>query len=796
MNKVYLIGNAHIDPVWLWNWQEGFAEVRSTFRSALDRMKEFKDFKFTSACSAYYMWIEKCDSEMFKEIQERVKEGRWCITGGMFVQPDCNIPSGESFARHALVSQRYFKEKFGLTAKIGYNVDSFGHNANMPQILKNSGMNSYTFMRPYAHEKELPSHLFDWESVDGSRVRACRIPFYYNIDLSSFSAFYEIEKLAEQKPAMAFYGVGNHGGGPTVRLLNEMNKRLGDNFVYSTPDEYFDDTKEIEVDTIKGELQDYSKGCYSAHHQTKATNRKAENMMYSAEVSSLISAKLVNAEYPSGEYTKAWRNILFNQFHDIICGTSIRETYEDSANMYGESMSIAKRETFLALSQISWNIDTIGNENVEIYKNGGATAAWRNIGESGTPVVIFNPLPFWINEIINVRDLPTCVTDNAGNLVPSQRVRDSKTKYDEKHKNIFLASVPPMGYSVYRLHFNNEAAMKTSVKALNYVIENDILKVSFDRISGEICEVLDKKSDRYIIKSSSYVVLKDDDSDTWGHDVSCFGSVSEKAELLSIKVTENGPVRATIRTIQKVGNTEVIRDYSLVHGSDEINVHVKVDFHDKHKILKIGIPLNSKNCRAYCDIPFGFEEVEANGVEHVTGSWVAISGESSTLGVVTDSVYAFDACDNVLSLTLLRGCMYAEHMWNGDFGRDEFCEYMEQGEHEFDYRIFPYTSPSDAAKRGQRLNCMPVNIVETFHKGDLNTSFSAIDISAENIVVTALKKHEDSDAYVLRCYEADNVPVRVKFCVFDTEFEANFRNNEIKTFVIKDGQCYETDFIE
>ena len=136
MKKVHLIGNAHLDPVWLWQWQEGFAEIKATFRSALDRMKEFDDFKFTSACSAYYMWIEKSDKKMFEEIKERVKEGRWNIVGGWFVQPDCNMPSGESFARHALISQRYFKEKFGVTAKTGYNVDSFGHNGNLPQILK------------------------------------------------------------------------------------------------------------------------------------------------------------------------------------------------------------------------------------------------------------------------------------------------------------------------------------------------------------------------------------------------------------------------------------------------------------------------------------------------------------------------------------------------------------------------------------------------------------------------------------------------------------------------------------
>lgn len=136
MKKLYLIGNAHLDPVWMWRWQEGFAEIKATFKSALDRMNEFEDFKFTSACACYYQWVEKNAPDMFDEICKRVKEGRWEIAGGWYIQPDCNIPSGESFARQGLYSQRYFREKFGKIAKTGYNVDSFGHNGNLPQILK------------------------------------------------------------------------------------------------------------------------------------------------------------------------------------------------------------------------------------------------------------------------------------------------------------------------------------------------------------------------------------------------------------------------------------------------------------------------------------------------------------------------------------------------------------------------------------------------------------------------------------------------------------------------------------
>ena len=203
--KVHLIGNAHIDPVWLWRWQAGYAEIKATFRSALDRMKEFPDFIFTSACAAYYKWVEENAPEMFEEIKQRITEGRWVIVGGWWLQPDCNIPSGESFVRQGLYSQRYFNEKFGIMAKTGYNVDSFGHNGMLPQILKKSGMDYYVFMRPGDHEKDLPGNLFWWESADGSRVMAYKIPFSYGNWSGKHSddplrhKTLEVKKLAEEQ---------------------------------------------------------------------------------------------------------------------------------------------------------------------------------------------------------------------------------------------------------------------------------------------------------------------------------------------------------------------------------------------------------------------------------------------------------------------------------------------------------------------------------------------------------------------------------------------------------------------
>ena len=212
---LHMIGNAHIDPVWLWQWQEGFHEVQATFRSALDRMKEFPEFKFVASSAVFYQWVEDNDPEMFAEIKQRVFEGRWGIVGGWWIEPDCNIPCGESFVRQGLYGQRFFKSRFGVTASVGYNIDSFGHHGMLPQILKKSGLPYYVFMRPDLHEKELPGRVFWWESDDGSQVLTLRLPSPYgtwgpNIDSHIQYCASEIKEPLQEM--VCFYGVGDHGG--------------------------------------------------------------------------------------------------------------------------------------------------------------------------------------------------------------------------------------------------------------------------------------------------------------------------------------------------------------------------------------------------------------------------------------------------------------------------------------------------------------------------------------------------------------------------------------------------------
>lgn len=796
MKKIHLIGNAHLDFVWQWQWQEGFAEIKATFRSALDRMNEFPDYNFTSACSFYYMWIEKSDPKMFEEIRQRVKEGRWNIVGGWCVQPDCNAPDGESFARHALISQRYFKEKFGVTAKTGYNVDSFGHNGGLPKILKNSGMSNYVFMRPMKNEKTLPQSLFKWESADGSSVTTYRIPYFYNIDNTRFEVFEQIKDMNENTDMMAFFGIGNHGGGPTIELLDRMSRELGKEYVHSTPDRYFEAVKGETLPVVKDDLQFHAKGCYSACTSIKSGNRYAESAMLDAEKFSVLSNKLAETQYPSKEFDQGWKNILANQFHDILGGCSVREAYTDAAYVHGETMSIAMRSSNFALQQISWNIDTMDGKELKAYKlTNKPSAIWTCEENIGTPVVVFNPLAYPIKKVVTIREVPLYITDDKGNEIPCQKVRDSKTDGDSKFGCAFVAEVPALGYRTYRMYFKSEGsnALKNEFIYTNCSVENPYVKIEFDENSGEIKSIFDKTGKGELLSSHTQTVFVDETHcDTWAHDIKEFKDVVGTFEKGEVKLIETGPVRAVIRSKMSLFGTTIIRDYAVEAGSGTVYVKAKIDFHEKHKMLKFNIPVKVTNPKAFCKIPYGFISRPTDGTEQPCGSWVAMTDENGGAVVANDSKYSFAADKNVLSLTVMRGAIYLDHFGN----RDEFCEYMDQGEHFFEYSISPFESFSKAERVAALINSKPQTVMETFHHGKLGTNYSGIKISADNIAVTAIKKHEDSNAVVLRCYEADGKDTKSTFNVFGTEFEACFGHNEVKTFVISGKGAEEVDFME
>ena len=809
--KIYLIGNAHLDPVWQWVWQEGFAEVKATFRSALDRMKEFPDYKFTSACSSYYMWIEKSDKEMFEEIKMRVKEGRWCIVGGQFIQPDCNLPSGESFARHSLISQRYFKEKFGVYAKTGYNVDSFGHNGNMPLILKNSKMDNYVFMRPGKHEKELPQSYFKWRSKDGSEVYTFRILDAYGSGLAEIYMPFldnlkELPKSDEPSDLMGFYGIGNHGGGPTIELLKWMEDNLGEEFIYSTPDEFFEKAKHNELPVIEDDLQFHAKGCYSAISKIKADNRRCETEVLAAEKYSVLSKELMGTPYPKSELTRAWHNIMFNQFHDILGGCSLKDAYTDAAYSHGESMAIAQRETNFALQQISWNIDTTIAARPD--KSGKIVSKkwqeWNNIGRT---LVVFNPNDHAVNAVIPTREFAQLITDSEGNTIPLQRRRDFRNaEHDDNvekgtHLTVFRDELPPFGYKTYHC-WNDSGWVQPQSKfdVSENSIENEVLKLTLDSKTGEIASIYYKSLGRELLEGGTDTVLIDESEwDTWAHNATAFKKVVETAEKGSVRILENGPVCATLRSEQCIGGSKIFRDYTILPNDSRVYVKTVIDFHEEHKMLKFCTKVNVENPKSVCEIPFGYIERKTNGDEQPCEGWISLYDEKGGIAIANDSKYSYDAEGNVLSLTVLRSPLYCNHVGGISLNENlDYCgQFTDQGIHEFEYVIFPFKNYSDCKKKTDELNMKPVLIQETFHKGRLCKDYQGIEINTENITVTAIKNSEDDLGIVVRFQETAGKDTEFSVRLFDNKFNLKIGHNALKTVMItNDGSIIETDFIE
>ena len=775
MSKIHLIGNAHLDPVWLWRWQDGFSEVLQTFRSALDRIKDFPDFKFTSACSAYYMWVEKIDPEMFAEIQERVREGRWNIVGGWYIQPDCNMPTGESFARHTLISQRYFKEKFGITVKTGYNVDSFGHNAGLPKILKASGMNNYVFMRPSDTEKDLAESLFMWEADDGSQVCTYRIPWFYNYDHSRMECFSNLKKKAEEENLdyMAFYGVGNHGGGPTIKLINDINNLGIKDMVYSTPDEYFAEVDRESLKIVKDDLQHHARGCYSAETSVKAQNRKCENNLLAAEKFSVMARELVGMKYQGEKLNKAWENVLFNQFHDILCGCSIKRAYEDAGYLYGETMAVTERIINDALQAIAWNIDTLKGEELHAFKKPERWKIWEH-ETLGTPIVVFNPHDHEICASVQVNADATRMTDSEGNEIPFQKVRGDQTNVKDLYHTAFIAKVPAMGYAVYRLFAEkpSEMAAQSEIYVTENSLENSRIRVEFDKETGDISKMLDKATGKYIIDKPCRAVLLDEtDCDTWAHNKFNLGETVGQFGDSEFKILEDGAVRGTLRVTTRYGDSVLRRDFTIIPGSCVVTVKTHVDFHEKHRVLKFAFPLTDEKVTA--KIPYGTITKCGYTGEEPCGAWIS----SGNLCVANDSKQGYDTENDEMRMTVLRSAIYADHYGE----RDEHCEYMEQGVHEFSYTVSPFVTPALADKTTAELGFAPRVIMGSFRDGKLPEVYEGISCNSKNVVIEAVKKCEDNSEIAVRLCEMDGKDAKAEIKIFGNSIKVELAHNQLKT---------------
>jgi alpha-mannosidase len=771
---VHMVGNAHIDPIWLWTQDEGRAEVLASYRTAASLLRAFEGYAFTSGATVTYRWVAEDDPALFEEIRAAVAAGRWNLVTGWWVQPDCNLPAGESFARHALYGQRYLEAVFGRRARIGYCVDSFGHAGTLPQLLRLGGLDSYVFFRPGPQEKELPVGPFWWEGPDGSRVVACRPPLHYgtpgDVDMAARIAAAASEGTTEALPlTLCFYGVGNHGGGPTRANVAEIAALSAAGGavrpIFSSPEGYFAAVRAL-PDTwpvVRDELQHHARGCYSVLSRVKRENRRAEDALVRAERLAALAAAVAGGDPGTERLRHAWEGVLFSQFHDVLAGTSIRDAYEDVWRLYD-----AAQDT--ATEVLEGALEVLG--------------ARLRVRDEGRPLMVWNPLPWERSDVVRFslrmtdwRDDfwgqrypgPPIVTDAEGRRVPA-RLDGVELDYNTYVVHIEAqVTLPALGAAVYYVEVPETVPPAEEPAVLPAdTIANDMLRLRVDPDTGALASLVDVATGReYLAGPASLPLVIDDPSDTWSHNVDAFHDVigTFRAKGAAALVAEDG-VQQTLRVDSAWGRSHITQEYTLYPRQRMVDVTLTIDWHEQLKMLKLAFPLALSQARVTASAPYGWVERGADGQEEPCQAWVDVSGEGAggALGVcfINDSKYGYDVLHNTFRLSVLRSPVYAFHIPRRMVPGVTY-PYIDQGRQVVRLRLLPHEGAWQAVQ--------PVRQSEAFHhpliprrvtpRSGTRHSLSLLRISPGDVVLTVVKMAEDGQRLIVRGYETAGRPARL-----------------------------------
>lgn len=760
---VHMIANAHIDPVWLWPEEEGREVVLATCRAMVEMLGRYPEFTFVRSSAATYRWIEEDDPKLFAEISRYIKEGRWEVVGGWWVQPDCNLPCGESFVRHALYGKGYFEEKFGVDVKVGYNVDSFGHCATLPQILKKCGIDYYIFFRPDPKEKELPQ-LFWWEAPDGTRVLACRPPLHYGFGPNVEDIRPRILEAYRQtvdglKDVLCFYGVGDHGGGPTEEHVRQVGKADSSpdfpRVVFGNLEAFFEKVKdEREFPVVRDELQHHARGCYTSVSLIKYLNRSTEHLLMTAERFSSVAFRYLGLPYPGEALSEAWRTLLFHQFHDLLDGTAIRPAYRRA------------RERL-------WGVRTVAHEALQRAIR--CVASHLKLSSEGTPLLVFNPSPWRRKDLVEAKVplsyLPKVIklSDPDGNDLPVQLlgVEDEGGKY--LVQVLFVAEVPGLGYRLYTL--SEGEPVGEGMEASPTCLRNLWYELKVDPETGAIGELY-MGARRTFSGPAGVLQVLDDPSDAWAHGVDSFeGVCGTFLREGDVRVVERGPVRATVRTKARFGGSWLLQDISLYNDLPRVEVRLEVDWHERHRMARLVFPLAVSDPTFTCEVPYGSVSRTPTGEEEPGLRWADITGRAGDgtfgMSLVNDRKYGYSARGPELRLSVLRSPIYGFHDPRRKEG-DVRYRYMDQGLHGLRYVLLPHNGSwreAGTVRLAWELNEPLIPLPPLGGGKDLGPEGGFLEVKPGNVIPSVLKKAEDGDELVLRLYETSGRATEAELCL-------------------------------
>ena len=785
---LHIMGYSHIDAAWLWPWRDGSNLALTTFRSALDRMKETPDFRYTHSSSHHYAWVERADPKMFEEVKQRIKEGRWEVVGGWPVEPDCNVPSAESFVRHSLYGKDYFQRAFGLDVNVGFNPDAFGHAAGLPGLLRRAGFRYYVFMRPQEHEMKLPL-LFWWEGPDGSRLLTLRIRRGYSQNAERIPDGAQNNFAPGFEHAAYFLGVGNHGGGATREQIKRVVEMRADATLpelrFSTVADFFAAVEKspafADLPVVRGELQHHSRGYYSAHGEGKLQNRRAERLLGQAESLSVAAALQHGHAYPGQAYRAAWEKVLFNQFHDLLAGTAIQKAYEESRDQMGYAADTAHTNRVEALESMARRVDA------------------RTVKEGS--VFVFNPLPWPRKALVEYHTernpatnpwvpLPagvvpvTHMETAAGEKVAIQwRPSDSMTQVYPRISAVI--DLPAFGYKLLELAHGTPP--DASAPYPDTLTVND---------SGFGISSLRTSDGKEMLAAPVGLVVIADPSDTWGHGVVKFRHEAGRPQFVSAQQVEDGPVQRITRHRARWNRSEIVLDIvQLKAMPDLIELRFVIDWHEREQMLKLEVPTALAAPRVFAKVAGACIERKPDGGEETYQDWVAVQGrvgnDEYTVGLINNQTYSYDCLNGLLRTVLIRSAPFARHdpfqvphndagAWQ-DQGRQERRFWLVRGKGTF--------AALELDRLAEEAQTPAEYVLDSAHEGTEPRELSFLRLSPGTVTLLALKRAERGEGFVVRVQEragkASEFTLECPALVVN--HRAQIRPWEIKTLLMEVG---------
>lgn len=789
MKKLHLICNAHIDPIWQWTWDEGISSAIATFKSAADLADEF-DYIFCHNESMLYEAIEQSAPELFERIKALVKKGKWVIAGGWYLQPDCNLPSGETFVRQISVGKSYFKEKFGVEPTVALNFDSFGHSVGLPQILAKNGYVGYMACRPKKDVQfKYPGRFFKWTSPDGSSVIATNSESYGTL---LGEAAKKIENEAKGIPMWmlgsegdgkdrdgaedvdySLWGVGNHGGGPSRKDLRDIaNLKIEDTeIIHSTPDALFSDNLKVSGE-VTNSLVTSMPGCYSSMARVKQAFRRAENLFYATE-KMLAVANTQGFGFDFDDLKKAEKKMLFATFHDILPGTCIEE---------------GEREGLCALSLAE---KTMRDYRTRAFLRMAMDKKPAKPGEF--PVFVFNYAPYKTIAPVEVEFMLENQNWNEqiryiphvyykGKEIPCQMIKEESTLYglDWRKKIIFDSELEPMSLTRFEIKVCPEPKVPLYL-AESWDIDKECIKPEF--------VVYDDTADPWGMSEKELKAMganPENMREMTGAEVKDFLAIS--SEIDSQRRIETGAIMDAFEGLYTDGKSNAVLQISKYKNQAYVDYKITVEFAEKNKLLRVKIPLPEefKNGVAVGDGPFLFEK-KPSECENVFQKWLGVqNADGKVFAVINDGVYSGKVEDGAVYLTLLRGAGYCFHPIGKAqlYPEDRYLPRIDMGRYTYKLRIFT-GDLTDVYRQAEEFN-QPPYAVNVFPTGNSDTLDEKVELDGK-VVMTNCHFNENGE-YVIRLYNPTEKVEDFTLKGFKVSLSDCVNKGEVVTVVIKDGK--------